>query len=205
YSELAAAFRYDSFGQMTTTYVVPTYIEQPYTYTGRQLDSESGLMYLRARYYDPRVGRFASEDPADPIPNESSYKYVLNSPTNLFDPYGLRELGTVRCHAECSGLYSDVDDDVPEILKPCVEAHEQNHIDWMLANYWPDACCQSKGCVPEGTQAVIPKDRQNEVECAGYRAEKDCLHDLRSAADWQAIRKRETEVDSMIRRYCRDK
>jgi RHS repeat-associated protein len=30
---------------------------------GRELDRETGLYYYRARYYDPKVGRFISEDP----------------------------------------------------------------------------------------------------------------------------------------------
>jgi uncharacterized protein RhaS with RHS repeats len=35
----------------------------PFQYTGRDNDSETGLYYYRARYFDPRVGRFISEDP----------------------------------------------------------------------------------------------------------------------------------------------
>ncbi|MBU2540805.1 MAG: hypothetical protein KJ593_02785 [Candidatus Omnitrophica bacterium] len=34
----------------------------PYTYTGRELDPESGLYYYRARYYDASIGRFLQED-----------------------------------------------------------------------------------------------------------------------------------------------
>ena len=35
----------------------------PYRYSGEYLDFESGLYYLRARYYSPAIGRFANEDP----------------------------------------------------------------------------------------------------------------------------------------------
>ncbi len=35
----------------------------PHTYTGREYDAESGLYYYRARYYNPTIGRFLSEDP----------------------------------------------------------------------------------------------------------------------------------------------
>ncbi|MFN8558828.1 MAG: RHS repeat-associated core domain-containing protein [Dehalococcoidia bacterium] len=34
-----------------------------FTYTGEQVDAESGLVYLRARYYDPAIGRFQTADP----------------------------------------------------------------------------------------------------------------------------------------------
>ena len=37
--------------------------KQPYTYTGREYDEETGPYYNRARYYDAKVGRFISEDP----------------------------------------------------------------------------------------------------------------------------------------------
>ncbi len=36
---------------------------QPFAFTGREWDVELGLYYYRARYYDPKVGRFLSRDP----------------------------------------------------------------------------------------------------------------------------------------------
>jgi RHS repeat-associated protein len=38
-------------------------ITNPYTFTGREFDPETGLYYYRARYYDPSIGRFLQEDP----------------------------------------------------------------------------------------------------------------------------------------------
>ena len=35
-------------------------------YTGREYDRDTGLYYYRARYYDPEIGRFISEDPLGP-------------------------------------------------------------------------------------------------------------------------------------------
>ena len=37
--------------------------DNPFGYCGEYTDSESGLVYLRARMYDPSIGRFISEDP----------------------------------------------------------------------------------------------------------------------------------------------
>ena len=51
-------YTYDAFGneenQSTDT--------NPFRYCGEYTDQESGLVYLRARYYDPQTGRFVSED-----------------------------------------------------------------------------------------------------------------------------------------------
>jgi len=57
-----------------------------YAFTGRDWDAETGLLYMRARYYDPKLGRFLSEDP---IGLENIYGYVGNRPTIGTDPYGL--------------------------------------------------------------------------------------------------------------------
>ena len=61
----------------------------PYTFTRREIDKESGLYYYRARYYDSIMGRFINEDPigfAGGSPN--LYGYVLNNPVNFVDPDG---------------------------------------------------------------------------------------------------------------------
>ncbi|MEL6402578.1 MAG: RHS repeat-associated core domain-containing protein, partial [Cyanobacteria bacterium J06626_4] len=58
-------------------------------YTGRELDKVTGLMYYRARYYDPAVGRFLSEDPIGFDAGDANlYRDVFNSPTNYTDPSG---------------------------------------------------------------------------------------------------------------------
>jgi RHS repeat-associated protein len=58
---------------------------------GGQFDSETGLQYNRARYYDPKVGRWTSQDPLGFAAGDANlYRYVGNSPTNATDPSGLR-------------------------------------------------------------------------------------------------------------------
>ena len=46
----AKSYAYDAYGNILES---PGALEQPYTYTGREFDSESGLYYYRAWYYDP--------------------------------------------------------------------------------------------------------------------------------------------------------
>jgi RHS repeat-associated protein len=80
--------RYDSFGTITSQ-TSPT-ITTRFNYTGRELDAETGLYFYRARYYDPSVGRFLSEDPIGFGGQDANlYRYVGNSPIKLADPMGL--------------------------------------------------------------------------------------------------------------------
>jgi RHS repeat-associated protein len=69
-------------------------IRTSYGFTGRERDQESGLMYYRARYYIPEVGRFLQRDPhpgrlAAPITLNNSYVYSGNDSTNKIDPTGM--------------------------------------------------------------------------------------------------------------------
>jgi RHS repeat-associated protein len=57
-----------------------------FRFTGEQWDDATSLQYLRARYYDPSVGRFLSEDP---LSAGNLYAYVANNPLVYVDPLGL--------------------------------------------------------------------------------------------------------------------
>lgn len=61
-----------------------------YGFTGRERDAATGLMYYRARWYDPRQGRFISEDPIGLEGGTNLYAYVDNNPISFVDPVGLR-------------------------------------------------------------------------------------------------------------------
>jgi RHS repeat-associated protein len=83
---LAGTYSYDSFGNLTASTGA---ITNPFRYTGRELDQETGTYEYRHRYYDPNVGRFIGEDPIAFGGGGNFYRYVFNSPTNLVDPWGL--------------------------------------------------------------------------------------------------------------------
>jgi RHS repeat-associated protein len=83
---VAASYVYDSFGNLTAS---TGSVINPLQYTGREFDSETGLYYYRARYYDPLTGRFLSEDPLRLGPGSSWYPYVSNNPASAVDPLGL--------------------------------------------------------------------------------------------------------------------
>ena len=77
---------YDSFGRSSG------YQRTRYGYTGRERDPDTGLLYYRARFYDPEVGRFISEDPVGLGGGTNAFIYVGNNPENALDPFGLYEI-----------------------------------------------------------------------------------------------------------------
>lgn len=98
-------YDYDSFGNPITFSRNGTEIElgdlpieNPYLFSGREFDRESGLYYHRARYYNPQIGRFLSEEPLS-IDGPNLYWYARNNPINLIDP-----TGGFTLHAACHGL-----------------------------------------------------------------------------------------------------
>lgn len=66
----------------------PRPADTPFGYAGQYTDPETGLQYLRARYYDPATGQFLSRDPLTGITGQP-YAYAGNEPTDLVDPAGL--------------------------------------------------------------------------------------------------------------------
>jgi RHS repeat-associated protein len=82
--ELTSTFRYDAWGNIEAGAVTT------YGFTGREWDGYSGLYYYRARYYDPKAGRFISEDPIGLHGGLNLYSYGANSPARFTDPSGLK-------------------------------------------------------------------------------------------------------------------
>jgi RHS repeat-associated protein len=79
-------YAYDAYGAPTTS---PSAIGNPYLFTGRQLDAETGLYFYRARYYDPVKGRFIQRDPLEYVDGMNLYEYVASNPLAFIDPLGI--------------------------------------------------------------------------------------------------------------------
>jgi RHS repeat-associated protein len=75
---------YDSYGRPTAT----SGTSSPLGYAGQYTDPETGLIYMRARYYDPQTGQFLNRDPAVAITGQP-YAYARNNSINSTDPSGL--------------------------------------------------------------------------------------------------------------------
>ena len=82
---LMAVYTYGPFGQTSVTGTPRT----PFQYTGREKDG-TGLYYYRARYYQPALHRFVSEDPIGFAGGDFNvYAYVRGNPLSFVDPTGL--------------------------------------------------------------------------------------------------------------------
>jgi RHS repeat-associated protein len=85
------SYSYDAFGNLTTT-IATNAFKTDYLYTGQQYDPATELYSLRARYYDPSVGRFMSRDTwaynyGNPV-ELNRYVYAAGNPTRYRDPSG---------------------------------------------------------------------------------------------------------------------
>ena len=81
--------QYDPWGVQTTGGST-----SGYAFTGREWDTETGLYYYRARYYDAAAGRFTSADPIGLLGGQNLYTYARGNPVNSGDPSGLWSPGT---------------------------------------------------------------------------------------------------------------
>jgi RHS repeat-associated protein len=84
---LANTYTYDSFGNVVAS---SGSLVNGFRYTGREFDTETNLYFYRARYFDPTIGRFLSEDPMRFFESPDFYAYVENNPLNLIDTTGLQ-------------------------------------------------------------------------------------------------------------------
>ncbi len=79
-----ATYTYNPFGTIATHTGTAT---TTFGFAGQYTDPETGLQYLRARFYDPATGDFMSVDPLQEI-TSNDYLYAANNPINAIDPSG---------------------------------------------------------------------------------------------------------------------
>lgn len=85
--KLTAKYDYEAFGRFKETTGSTT--KNPYTFTGREWDGEIGLYFYRARYMNPKIGRFTIKDPIGFDGGDVNlYAYVQNNPILLTDALG---------------------------------------------------------------------------------------------------------------------
>jgi len=78
-------YEYSVYGQVAAS--DPNH-PNPFLFTGRRFDTDTGLYYYRARYYNPYIGRFLQTDPLEHGVGMNFYTYCANDPVGHVDPSG---------------------------------------------------------------------------------------------------------------------
>jgi RHS repeat-associated protein len=109
-SVLVERYTYDVFGRPTIrdangTEIAESAFANPYLFTGRAYDAETGLYYYRARYYDYATARFLQPDPLGYEEGMNIYAYCADNPLRWADPFGLYGQGTQPLGPETPAPY----------------------------------------------------------------------------------------------------
>jgi RHS repeat-associated protein len=86
-ADTVQTYEYSVYGQVAAS--DPNFLTNPYMFTGRRFDLETGLYFYRARYYNPHIGRFMQTDPVGYADGMNWYAYCGNNPICRTDPSGL--------------------------------------------------------------------------------------------------------------------
>jgi RHS repeat-associated protein len=87
---VAAAYEYSPFGEQLRSDAPDSVVaDQPFRFSTKYTDSETGLVYYGRRYYDAKQGRFVGRDPIEEKGGLNLYAFVTNNPTNRWDYLGM--------------------------------------------------------------------------------------------------------------------
>jgi RHS repeat-associated protein len=98
YAHTTQTVKYGDWGLPTVTGETTNRL----TWKGLSYDPDVGLTYMRARWYDPNIGRFVSEDPLGLGGGINPYIYANNDPINGFDPSGMTAM---QSDDDCTVMY----------------------------------------------------------------------------------------------------
>jgi RHS repeat-associated protein len=165
------SYEFDPYGATTIkdqggSTVSASPIGNPFMYTGRRLDEETGLYYYRARHYSPALKRFVQRDPLEYVDGPNAAAYVSNRPTASTDPTGLKWKDNKDYNKAYAERYAKVRrakgcDRVLRNLLGEIERSERNKIQqaWRLwlDDPWTEAAYVACGGSYDGWKGLSPK------------------------------------------------
>jgi RHS repeat-associated protein len=116
---ISARYEYGPFGE--TLVVEENGVSNPFRFSTKYLDGETGLYYYGWRYYNPVTGRWPSRDPIEERGGINLYGMVANDPVNRWDVLGLKEGSGTECCDEKT---------ISEGKKKLTEVYEKTHKQW---------------------------------------------------------------------------
>jgi RHS repeat-associated protein len=119
-------YEYSVFGEVAAS---DTTNPNPFMFTGREFDKETGLYFYRARYYAPEIGRFLQTDPIGYGDSMDLYQYCVNNPVGLTDPSG-----TIISWDTAQTILNDIHKSLVPAYGWYNEWYTQANIDSIMAN-----------------------------------------------------------------------
>ena len=93
-NSIVARYEYDAYGN-TTVSAGSASLDNPYRFSTKAVDNETGLLYYGYRYYSPKLGRWISRDPLQEQGGLNLYEYCNGNPVDGMDQLGLVNWGVV--------------------------------------------------------------------------------------------------------------
>lgn len=157
---VVTTYNYSPFGKTEVTHVSGQ-VDQPFQFTGREYDPETGLYFYRARYYSPIMRRFISADPLRFGGGDVNwYAYVGGNPVNFKDPQGLARCTysisshSLSCRPNNGGSSIVISDDVHSGRSKLEGGNCENNNSRSCQRDFFD------GPIPEGTYKMNRDDRE---------------------------------------------
>jgi RHS repeat-associated protein len=172
-------YKYNPYGGVTVlaadgvTVRAASLYGNPWTFTGRRLDGETGLMYYRFRYYSPDLGRFISRDPIDYEGSRwNLYSYVTNRTTTRTDPQGLEEV-------------SPGDSSVPD--SPGEKEKEKKKCPPQKKICGPDITAALKAALKKIRDTFRSWDREKQTAACGKLTSYNIFADVNASNAWDIL------------------
>ncbi len=103
---VSARYEYGPFGE--TLVVEETGVSNPFRFSTKYFDRETGLYYYTNRYYDPATGRWFVRDPIEEAGGLNLYGFIANQPLNKIDKLGLVDMNlSITTASKDHGIDSD--------------------------------------------------------------------------------------------------
>lgn len=125
-----------------------------------------GLYFLRARYYDPEIGRFLGQDP---VPAANLYTYVGNNPVNSTDPSGL------WVHEDTVGAIGDVGGSIVDIGGDTIDVAAD--VAGGIANYTSDKAQDAMLLAGHCASDIIPLRGSCGTDIVSFALSLGCVGD----------------------------
>jgi RHS repeat-associated protein len=164
-------YRYSPFGVAETA--TETVVNR-LRYAGREWDADAGMYYLRNRWYDPALQRFASEDPIGVEGGLNLYAYTGNNPVNATDPTGLMP--------SCYEITSEMPGGNRASATFCEEAEWAFSLRGMLMLWRMRSTSCTWDCPPGFTPGTHPGSYAQRAPRPHGRGALECLSDVNDKA-----------------------